>query len=58
MIAEKEMLKVRSKSFQHRTGIALADGSEQGYHTPTNDCMVHTDLPIRDCYVRCYPEQK
>ena len=46
MIAEKEMLKVRGKSFQHRTRIAFANRGEQGHYTPTHDCMVHNDGPF------------
>jgi hypothetical protein len=46
MIAEKEMLKARGKSFQHGTRIALADGSEQGHYTPAHDCMVHNARPF------------
>jgi hypothetical protein len=46
MIAEKEMLKARGKSVQHGTRIAVAHGSEQAHHTPTNDCMVHNGLPV------------
>jgi hypothetical protein len=43
MIAEEEMLEARRKSFQHRTCIAIANGSEQARYTPTHDCMIHID---------------
>jgi YspA, cpYpsA-related SLOG family len=45
MIAEKEMLEARRKSFQHRTRIAVANGNEQGRYAPPHDCMIHFDRP-------------
>src|SRR5215469_3428586 len=57
MIAEKEMLEAWCKSFQHGTCIAVANGSEQAHHTPTNDCMVHARLP-RSMIEKSYSRQK
>jgi hypothetical protein len=48
MITKKEMFEARGKSFQHGTRIALAHCGEQGHYTPTYDCMIHSDPPIRD----------
>jgi hypothetical protein len=40
------MLEAWGKPFQHGTRIAIAHGSEQAHHTPTNDCMAHNGLPV------------
>jgi hypothetical protein len=51
------MLEAWGKPFQHGTCIAIAHGSEQAHHTPTNDCMVHK-WPLHDWDWKNYGSQK